>query len=68
MGTAALGGGAAKAASQAESMAHDLDSFDKDLSDFVDNAPTSKESASGDFGSNSASDDTDLDDILGDLI
>lgn len=68
MGTAALGGGAAKAASQADAMANDLDSFDKDMSDFVDNAQTSKESSSVDFSSNSASDDTDLDDILGDMI
>ncbi|WWS25292.1 hypothetical protein vBKpnAMK6_00348 [Klebsiella phage vB_Kpn_AM_K6] len=40
MGTAALGGAAAKAAAQADKIGDDLDSFDKDLSDF-ESKPTS---------------------------
>ena len=67
MGTAALGGAAAKAAAQADKIGDDLDSFDKDLSDF-ESKPTSSRSADdimGDAGDSVGDDD--LNDILNDL-
>ncbi|AWM11745.1 single stranded DNA-binding protein [Escherichia phage vB_EcoM_NBG1] len=61
LGTAALGGAAAAAASVADKVASDLDDFDKDMEAF------SSAKTEDDFMSSSSSDDSDLDDLLAGL-
>lgn len=61
LGTAALGGAAAAAASVADKVASDLDDFDKDMEAF------SSAKTEDDFMSTSSSDDGDLDDLLAGL-
>lgn len=61
LGTAALGGAAAAAASVADKVASDLDDFDKDMEAF------SSSKTEDDFMSSSSSDDGDLDDLLAGL-
>lgn len=61
LGTAALGGAAAAAASVADKVASDLDDFDKDMEAF------SSAKTEDDFMSSSSSDDGDLDDLLAGL-
>lgn len=62
MGTAALGGGAAAASSQADALANELDQFDKDLADFG-STPSSSASSKVDESAGSTGDD-DLDALL----
>ena len=61
LGTAAMGGAAAAAASVADKVASDLDDFDKDMEAF------SSAKTEDDFMSTSSSDDGDLDDLLAGL-
>lgn len=61
LGTAALGGAAAAAASVADKVASDLDDFDKDMEAF------GSAKTEDDFMSSSSSDDGDLDDLLAGL-
>ncbi|UFK27100.1 hypothetical protein LG358_00079 [Escherichia phage UoN_LG358_1] len=62
MGTAAMGGAAAKAERQADKVADDLDAFDKDMEAFSSGSTTNNSTSDV-----SSSDDDDLDDILNGL-
>ncbi|QQG32113.1 single-strand DNA-binding protein [Citrobacter phage CkP1] len=66
MGTAALGGAAAKAAAKADSVADELDAFDKDMESFSA-GQSSSASDILDSSTDSSSEEDDLDDILNGL-
>lgn len=66
MGTAALGGGAAAAHAQADSLSSQLDDFDNELKDF-EQKNTASSSSSVDASASTSTGDDDLDSLLNDL-